>query len=521
MRARRRLALLLGCLALLTACAPAGEPAASGTPPASMPTPTPKQTPAAAPELGGAVYADWSQLAPYEPPEEIFTRLTDAPLMELVPADDYGPLMPFSNSDFHSNDRGGEGSKVWGLVTAEGMIVMDPVCVGIRRLDPDSYGDDYHWGRTVLVLGQNTDGSAQIFALAASDGSWVTEYQFENISFGPDGVIGVLAESAGHGICYTSEGEILFDTRDFLLESTDGYTLYNCSEGFATVWAGGYGGAYRFVDYEGVPLASAECDGYFEWADSFSEGRAVVRVDGRYGYLKTDGTWLVEPQYREASAFVDGFAIVSDFPSGGEEWVYVLNLDGQICARFQGQYGMVFRTASGLMFGVAGYVGDQYQRAYYGEDFDLLRIRGELPQMFYGQRQGFFYLEAIDGIWLLWEGEEVFLQGAQYVNECVNGWFSAFSDERGMVLFAASGEAVFASGPDSYFSLADIGGETYLVDGSSRRVLRTDGTVVVTNAESIWSEAGLVQCRDSLTTGLKNLDNEWVFRITMASNIAD
>lgn len=42
----------------------------------------------------------------------------------------------------------------------------------------------------------------------------------------------------------------------------------------------------------------------------FSEGRLLARLDGKYGFLDTQGEWVIPPQYEEALAFSEGLAAV-------------------------------------------------------------------------------------------------------------------------------------------------------------------------------------------------------------------
>jgi hypothetical protein len=48
----------------------------------------------------------------------------------------------------------------------------------------------------------------------------------------------------------------------------------------------------------------------FDFVDNFYEGRAVVRLAGRYGYVDTDGNVIVEPQYMIAGRYRLGLAEV-------------------------------------------------------------------------------------------------------------------------------------------------------------------------------------------------------------------
>ena len=48
---------------------------------------------------------------------------------------------------------------------------------------------------------------------------------------------------------------------------------------------------------------------FFEVFD-FHEGFSRVKLDGKWGFIKTDGTWLVEPKFDYAGDFKNGTAYV-------------------------------------------------------------------------------------------------------------------------------------------------------------------------------------------------------------------
>lgn len=48
----------------------------------------------------------------------------------------------------------------------------------------------------------------------------------------------------------------------------------------------------------------------FDYLESFSQGLAVARADGLYGYVDTDGQWVIAPQFESAQPFSEGLAAV-------------------------------------------------------------------------------------------------------------------------------------------------------------------------------------------------------------------
>ena len=50
----------------------------------------------------------------------------------------------------------------------------------------------------------------------------------------------------------------------------------------------------------------------FHWARDFEEGFAIVKAwSGKYGHIKPDGSWLVEPKFDDVENFHEGFAAVA------------------------------------------------------------------------------------------------------------------------------------------------------------------------------------------------------------------
>ena len=76
-------------------------------------------------------------------------------------------------------------------------------------------------------------------------------------------------------------------------------------------------GTKSFLRTDGTALNRNEGrTSYFEDALPFSEGLAAVRNNGRWGYIDTNGEYVVQPQYERATSFVGGCAAVY----GGGMW---------------------------------------------------------------------------------------------------------------------------------------------------------------------------------------------------------
>lgn len=174
----RCLALLLSTL-LLAGCAPSG-PAASSAP--------------AEGKGASGVQVDWSRL------EERTGRLPDTDggrwypdrTDRLIPGPDYGPLVPYVGGQAYSFNRWeweGEVQEyfsdwptaLYGLMTREGKIVVDPVYQHVTPYTCRQGGEDLTL--PVLLLAQvdkawKDSNSGLRYAVAAEDGSWITDFAF-------------------------------------------------------------------------------------------------------------------------------------------------------------------------------------------------------------------------------------------------------------------------------------------------------------------------------------------------------
>ena len=119
----------------------------------------------------------------------------------LIPRKDYGTLLPFAGAQvvLHPPEGEAEDSSyvssncLYGLMTQEGTVVMDPVCTSIYRV---SYladmGDTVSLPVLVLEKGDKDQGAAvsgTLLALAAADGSWCTDFVYWGCAASPTAIL--------------------------------------------------------------------------------------------------------------------------------------------------------------------------------------------------------------------------------------------------------------------------------------------------------------------------------------------
>ena len=150
---------------------------------------------------GPNVQVDWSVLEEPEALPAVGGRWYEGYVPELIPSPDYGPLLPcraaLAMTQAWWEEEPGYTSPSWlyGLMTQDGILVMDGVCSSVSRSsytlpERGSY-------RTcplpvyALVKGDAELGSpatGDLVALAAEDGSWWTGFRFWGSIAYPDGI---------------------------------------------------------------------------------------------------------------------------------------------------------------------------------------------------------------------------------------------------------------------------------------------------------------------------------------------
>jgi hypothetical protein len=99
----------------------------------------------------------------------------------------------------------------------------------------------------------------------------------------------------------------------------------------------------------------------FDWAEGFSEGRAVVQVGRKWGFIDESGKVVIQPKYDLAWRFSDGLARVRyDIPNGT-----VMTVEGEQTA-YRYKYGYVDKDGNEVIppqFGEATYFAEGFALA--------------------------------------------------------------------------------------------------------------------------------------------------------------
>lgn len=333
MRPGRIAPVLLALALLLSACgAPAEAPES------------------AQPQQGVAVH--WDVLTPEA--ENIAERRYEEYTDELIPADDYGPLVPYIGGEAN-----GEWEQSWfyGLATRDGEIITDPVYAGVQPLVEmgASTIEEYYGDAMILRSAVPCDTPPEEewlpqyenrYGLAAMDGSWYTGQIYTDC------------------ICSCSLGALFFDTAGdiVMISGSDGSELFRWEadsiplEGIspsAYYWEGsdardGYmqyinwgenGDAdYTYVDLRTGSILSEKPE-VFEWNPSSDEQdpneyrfeNARLRIE--------DGNVNIESDSGETHSFTlpEGCAALAYPNVNGERIIFGLDGGGSVLVDFDGK----------------------------------------------------------------------------------------------------------------------------------------------------------------------------------------
>lgn len=491
---------LAACLLLTAGCAPE----AAETPSAPVPRPSVSEAPSS-----GRVKTDWSQLTPYAPEEHIAARRYEGWTDRLIPAGDYGPLVPFLGDVLGGSRSSGNR---YGLVTLSGEVVVDPVFSTVWRGDiSGGYHNAAPLPYMMLELGMSSASQDERpegggWAMAALDGSWCTEFKYDM-----DGELAIW----GRDINANATEEGLFVTDGSALVYLDGATgrellrvedippdsLYDAL--WSARWDGG-SAVYCYYDYD---------------AQGTDDYRLVFRADGA-------GTVRLTKEQAELAMldYRDGKAIRS-LDEGGAEVV-----DGAGNVLLRTEDGFLYRAWAGggqfleyrEAYDSGGFQGTEILAVYDGASLERMEespLAGRLVQFIV---VGDFWCWCREGEKLLFfRGDEVeTLTWPEDPGDIMWGRVAAFSGAEGSDLVTLDGAVLARSLRDVYgiHGFDRVTGEAYiqLRDGQNLFFYDENGVLTHTFAaapsENGTLANGLLLVTGADRSGLRDEAGDWLFR---------
>ncbi len=168
-------------------------------------------------------------------------------------------------------------------------------------------------------------GHDQRVGFIDSDGGIAIEPRFWMVGNFVDGVTWVrLHRDGGHYALLDNEG------REHRLEQAVDYVADFCC-GLAVVRVNG---KYGFIDTHGNVVVSPA----YNYAESFTEGLGrVLSTNGRWGFVNVEGELVIERKYDTAQSFSEGVAFVVSTGQGA-----MIDTAGLICAAVEDDCTLVF-----------------------------------------------------------------------------------------------------------------------------------------------------------------------------------
>ena len=204
-----------------------------------------------------------------------------------------------------------EKDSLGGWINAEGEYVLQPEWVSISYVGNDRWLGKNHHG-TVYIINDHAD------KVCLLDDNYRSIYSHN------DGIIQYATEDGFWGFI-DCDGNVLSRINE---EDVYEQIFGSYAEGWIQVELNNQCNGYMYVD--GSVLSSMD----WEVTSIFHNGFAAVRVDGKWGYINTDGNFIVEPVWSDCGDYrlVGGQLIAPVKMSGDDEKYSFINEYGEtIC----------------------------------------------------------------------------------------------------------------------------------------------------------------------------------------------
>ncbi|MBQ2965179.1 MAG: WG repeat-containing protein [Clostridia bacterium] len=309
----------------------------------------------------------------------------------LIPRDDYGELVIFTGGYCHDESNGYLSEELFGLMTLDGKIVVDPVFNRYRTYELD---DKKYYNMKITENELYEGGEYKCTSLlVASDGSWAVTLDGDIDHITPERI-------------FTSKYDEYFKCYDY-----DGNIVFEGGENLSYAWNYGTSshtklmGAYDW-DEERTPLLVFDMDGNivfdeFDFFVSFESGKSVVKVTETqlYGIITDSGEWLLEPVYSDIDSVAEDkyFVAVRD-NADVEVYDNSLNLLHSFTTfDYDGQTRYYEAIGDRLLY-YCGHIDakDDYYRDMYTDEIITCKENG-LPATRYSEEDGTFSLTDENG----------------------------------------------------------------------------------------------------------------------------
>ncbi len=189
---------------------------------------------------------------------------------------------------------------LWGCIGPDGKVFLEP-----QYLEPLHFSEGL-----ALAYTKDRDGQNRLTYIDPTGEVVITLPDDLEITLIPSGTDTLRVLPAGTFSDGVSKIRDKRNDRVYFIDHTGKIVIelqvddvYPFSEGLAVVEVDGKSG---YIDKTGEMVIEPQ----YDFAYSFADGLAAVQIDGRLGYIDKTGEWVIEPQYEDTWSFSDGLAPV-------------------------------------------------------------------------------------------------------------------------------------------------------------------------------------------------------------------
>jgi hypothetical protein len=226
---------------------------------------------------------------------------------------------------------------LWGCIGPDGKVFLEP-----QYLEPLHFSEG-----VALAYTKDRDGQNHLTYIDPTGEAVITLPGDLEITLIPSGAETIRVLPAGTFSDGLSKIKDKKNDRIYFIDH-DGKTVielqvddaYPFSEGMAVVEVDGKSG---YIDKTGEMVIEAQ----YDFAYSFADGLAAVQIDGLLGYIDKTGKMVIEAQYEDTWSFTDGLAPVKV----DGKWGYI-DTTGEMA--IEPQFESAYSFSDGLAFAQRG-----------------------------------------------------------------------------------------------------------------------------------------------------------------------
>lgn len=201
-----------------------------------------------------------------------------------------------------------------GIADLKGTILLEPNAYDLEFISPE------------LLLYYDSDYSYGLYSMTTKKDTGLI---YESVDYSEESDYIVIESLEGQYGILNLKGTVLVEpTADYIYDRGPFYSLEKEDK-------------YALFNKKTRRLSSYKYDEVYEFATVGKVQAAIVSVNGKYGYIKEDGSYLLQPVYDDVTDFNDGFAIITKNSLNG-----FVNEKGQIIV--EAKYAELSDFSNGL-----------------------------------------------------------------------------------------------------------------------------------------------------------------------------